>query len=697
MTETVNPFARTRRPKPPQDGTHHVYTSLQAGEMRTFLLHPGQDHEPLVATFECRPMRGRSLDERATRWGTIQLDKVPPETLRTPDGYDAISYAWGEPRRSHKLYVDSSGEIDITESLFGALKIFRSTKKYRRLWADAICINQADSDEKAAQVAAMHLIYKGADLVLVWLGPEVQGDGLAFSLLNYYDIRDSMRLGLGLHDDDILAQLDGKLEGTSSCPCCERNIQVPETGPAKAGLLAVAGLLSRPWVHRLWVVQEVDHQATIGRIFSGSHSAPISNFIMCLLFLEDSLRDNRLETTTKAARATTNTIAQIVHEYSGHEPTTVSFWNSFASFSRRLCSDPRDRIYAIRNCLGLDYLEGLRPDYSVKPQEIFRRLTCAMMQESNFQAVDFYFENNAKKRAPWIPLSLVGTETKHADAPAMEPSWVCDLHHLTDRSRDKLATMTVAFAEDRELYHSSYLRFECKIDLEDQHRIQLRGRCFATLDTPVIRTAWPALETKDLSRAGEDYAVVSHIVDWYRQCKDASLPALAGRGNDAVPLFHDLLICKNDFMGVSPTHDGLLVEELLKTWPLAQRASIRPHVERLLHYYNRAYLDKGRLLCIVRGSHHDDVAWVPVDAKAGDRVCIVGGAPVPYVVRPCNDGSCKLLGDAFTASGSLADALGVEKTYTGERPMYDDARMSWRTDDAEMLRLMDQMGWLTLS
>ncbi|KAI0134396.1 hypothetical protein BJ170DRAFT_609667 [Xylariales sp. AK1849] len=40
----------------------------------------------------------------------------------------------------------------------------------RRIWADALCIDQEDSKEKGSQKSAMTRIYRGASLVLVWLG-----------------------------------------------------------------------------------------------------------------------------------------------------------------------------------------------------------------------------------------------------------------------------------------------------------------------------------------------------------------------------------------------------------------------------------------------------------------------------------------------------------------------------------------------
>ncbi|KAI4201529.1 MAG: hypothetical protein LQ350_003144 [Teloschistes chrysophthalmus] len=43
------------------------------------------------------------------------------------------------------------------------------------LWADAICINQDNVEERSAQVARMAAIFKLATKVVVWLGPEADG------------------------------------------------------------------------------------------------------------------------------------------------------------------------------------------------------------------------------------------------------------------------------------------------------------------------------------------------------------------------------------------------------------------------------------------------------------------------------------------------------------------------------------------
>ncbi|TVY54882.1 Heterokaryon incompatibility protein 6,OR allele [Lachnellula cervina] len=108
--------------------------------------------------------------------------------------FEAISYAWGEPIFSREILIDDGSKLAITPSLGDALQrmrwntarsfknalqrmrpgISRSrqlSSSVRILWADAVCINQQDIDERSQQVQLMRKIYRGASRVLVWLGP----------------------------------------------------------------------------------------------------------------------------------------------------------------------------------------------------------------------------------------------------------------------------------------------------------------------------------------------------------------------------------------------------------------------------------------------------------------------------------------------------------------------------------------------
>src|SRR5947207_11625802 len=90
--------------------------------------------------------------------------------------YRAISYCAGDSTETTVILVNGR-EFNAFASLERALKRIRSQLgEYQTdngvqiLWADQICINQSNPDEKYHQVAQMRQIYEQASEVLVWLG-----------------------------------------------------------------------------------------------------------------------------------------------------------------------------------------------------------------------------------------------------------------------------------------------------------------------------------------------------------------------------------------------------------------------------------------------------------------------------------------------------------------------------------------------
>jgi hypothetical protein len=156
------------------------------------------------------------------------LSKVSFEDMTS---YEAISYAWGDPSTTAPILLDGI-EFPITVNLESALRHFRLEEKSRLLWADAICINQLDIQERNIQVRFMAEIYKRCSRCLVWLG-EVDEDGDAA-----FDFIEELACGRFVLPGDAL---------------------VPQPSPSSRGTIleSLSKFMRRPWWERMWVVQEV--------------------------------------------------------------------------------------------------------------------------------------------------------------------------------------------------------------------------------------------------------------------------------------------------------------------------------------------------------------------------------------------------------------------------------------------------------
>jgi hypothetical protein len=70
-----------------------------------------------------------------------QLDRC---SVNNPQLYEALSYTWGPSHKSEKIHIGSNEVLVITDNLASALRVLRSNDNIRRIWIDAICINQND-------------------------------------------------------------------------------------------------------------------------------------------------------------------------------------------------------------------------------------------------------------------------------------------------------------------------------------------------------------------------------------------------------------------------------------------------------------------------------------------------------------------------------------------------------------------------
>ena len=112
-------------------------------------------------------LTGAPNDELRCEIDTVDLESEP--------AYEAISYVWGLGENKPTIGIlgrNGNVELEIPANLVAGLRRLRRPLSTRRLWADSICINQDDDEERSQQVRIMGRIYRAATTVLVWLGEE---------------------------------------------------------------------------------------------------------------------------------------------------------------------------------------------------------------------------------------------------------------------------------------------------------------------------------------------------------------------------------------------------------------------------------------------------------------------------------------------------------------------------------------------
>ncbi|KAI1421092.1 HET-domain-containing protein [Xylaria sp. FL1777] len=246
----------------------------------------------------------RALAETRQQIRLIKLEKrsseLPPRCsihafdLASAPKYIALSYTWGPPYPSYKMFIDDQA-FEIRENLYNFLRSFQTGSTMRTdipyMYIDQICINQNNLRERNSQVRLMSDIYTQSSLVVVWLGSDPKIVKAAHAI------------------EKDMEQAD--------------ELHVPTTN--------IRALLSNIYFTRIWIVQEVslasdirmligDRQLSWGAVkFVAERIDPMRpvNSLGTLndLFKEkDRKKEWRLDT--------------IVRKYSVHE-----------------CQDPRDKVY----------------------------------------------------------------------------------------------------------------------------------------------------------------------------------------------------------------------------------------------------------------------------------------------------------------------------------------------------------------
>ena len=266
----------------------------------------------------------------------------------------ALSYAWGLPQDKIYVHVNPpfSTPVLIPTSLSDALSVF-SEKFYSppfemlppvKIWADAICINQNDPNERSQQVTAMGNIFKAADKVWIWIGLGGEKEDLAFRTLQRWG---------------------------DQCPSPEDWEQ--------SEVEAIQHVLQKPWWSRLWTLQEVV-LARDAWLICGDNWLSWTKLQMLnnrWLYLQTESRS--VTHSMILSNLITETWSMKMQRFDeGPERTSlVTLLEQTAFFDT---TDPRDKVYAL---VGLAAeLPGFRVDYRASVREVFRSLAISEMARS---------------------------------------------------------------------------------------------------------------------------------------------------------------------------------------------------------------------------------------------------------------------------------------------------------------------------
>lgn len=169
-------------------------------------------------------------------------------SLNDKPHYYALSYVWASPPTKARICLGGPAEsthnrsfpdtkrfqLEVPSNLDDFLRSLRARNQnhWLPLWADAICINQADSAEKQHQIPLMGSSYREALVSWAWIGQDAKSIWTAATTLE--------ALGSGIHLEQALAENVTK-----------------HSRPVHDFLTAAHGWCQNPFWSRVWTLQEI--------------------------------------------------------------------------------------------------------------------------------------------------------------------------------------------------------------------------------------------------------------------------------------------------------------------------------------------------------------------------------------------------------------------------------------------------------
>jgi hypothetical protein len=382
---------------------------------------------PRKEEFSLLPISGISVTIH-----TYALEDAPP--------FNALSYTWGKPYQETsdddpeslpefvRIIKCNGIKIKVTQNLFDGLVSFKQLGIGGFLWVDAVCINQADLNERSSKVLLMGEVYSQAENVLVWLGHHAEGiEEFSWATTDFLDLVQSP-------DDPTFVRSPYTVSGLLDEPFwVEHGLEWPA-----AKLVKVYDFyISCRWFSRMWVFQEVALAKNV-RFFCGRTELSLQRTMLFAMLLrrvgwlsavagmasvnKGDAREWLTEilivwnvTTQWDFGLTSDPVSGLWTEGIMNGPISELYMLLWLC-RRYSCFDPRDKIYALLGFISrklsrrsISIVNYVRPDYKTEANILFTNVMSFILSNST-------------------TLDLVGDTRRSAPNlnPYQLPSWVID-------------------------------------------------------------------------------------------------------------------------------------------------------------------------------------------------------------------------------------------------------------------------------
>ncbi|OBR05707.1 heterokaryon incompatibility protein [Colletotrichum higginsianum IMI 349063] len=598
---------------------------------------------------------GSGTDPIHVRLQEADIDKWPT--------FAALSYVWGDPSQREYIYI-SGQEVSVTKSLFDALRHFRLPDQELLIWADALCINQDDLEERAEQVQLMREIYSRSTSVMVWLGLDTDGQAVCaiplIESIHQACENHAMAKGVELLDMAHFTPATQKFEGLAGVSISDITTVAENTNrpkPELASWTALGWVLSRQWFTRVWCVQEIV-LARSSKAYIGSHSLDWIKLGVTAAWLSEQSLATDYNVPDELEGLSWDTAYSMFDTDGLSESSLLDILVTFRDFD---ATDPRDKVYGLLGLVGEENLKGFRGvDYGKSVVDVYADVVRISVEASGNLASLCYAKH--------------GREYARNGFPSWVPRW-----DISENASNLLSSLLLTAWKDGDRHGlPSLVAFEPTAD----GTVALSGVRFDTiawttdiLDVehfkkeilPSEAANHPFLEIWHRASSSKGYAMSVSADRPFAGIMEMALTLTAGF-TDGYEFVMDLETeSLSQFYADFLTYIGQLLDRAggrSDTFDPLEIALCDGDATRFRVAASRA-CDQRRVFETSAGFY----GLAPACAKDGDVVVLLYGGPIPFVLRQVDDGWV-FLGDSFigplmpeTADESTRKMFGDEEVF----------------------------------
>ncbi|KAI1735424.1 hypothetical protein F4680DRAFT_435200 [Xylaria scruposa] len=282
--------------------------------------------------------------------------------------FQALSYVWGHAIKPFILETNQ-GNIGLTAPLYFGLQRLRLSDASVFVWADAICIDQGNSEEKRHQIRLMPDIYQSAEQVFVWLGEKAENSDRAIERLR--EISRSPAPGSVLVSEEDWDSING--------------------------------FFGRPWFRRVWIVQELVLARKV-TIFCGEQESQWSDIYEAAKICSKTAKKSTAAIMKPIAQQADTILSLGELKDSYHEKRgQCKLLALFESFQHTRATLQRDKLFAFLGLACDAHDPDLDPDYDSSLEDIIRRYGRVFVKRGCALNLLYRAGYSSNRFPSWIP------------------------------------------------------------------------------------------------------------------------------------------------------------------------------------------------------------------------------------------------------------------------------------------------------